>query len=244
MKCLWPCLALLSLACLLGPSAYGVEPKFVEVKTLALSRIFVTKKDWNVSAYEPKEDDTGYIAAKVCFWADPAQKETACEPIQSGYAYQSVSELAVVPVRESKSAVWGVLLAAHYTIPEGGSGSSTAVLIWTYDPSGDKFERKTFSIVSGIGEYRVLGAGPLAGYFVIAEGIWVGDEGHFGLHHFDIRVYKYGRLADESVDGYHFVLQYITSKRYESEEVRAIMPELDNIQRFLRVIYPKGYLIR
>jgi len=244
MKRLWPSLPLILLAYLLAVSAYGAEPKFVEVKTLALSRLFVTKRDWNISAYEPKEDPTGYIAAKVCFWADPEQKETACEPIQSGDAYQSVTELAVVPVRQSQPAVWGVMLVAHYTIPEGGSGSSTAVLIWTYDRSADKFEQKTFSTVSGIGEYQVLGAGPLAGHFVIAEGIWVGDEGHFGLHHFDIRVYKYGRLADESMDGYHFVLQYITLKRYESEEIRAIMPELDNIQRFLKVIYPKPDLIR
>lgn len=241
MKPLWLSLALLSLAGLLGTSAYGAEPAFVEVKTLALKEPFGTKKDWKVTAYQPAEHQTGDIAAKVCFWVDPAIRDYHCEPVLIFHGLQSVKELSVVPVKRAIPAIWGVLLVAYST---GVSiGPQTSVTIWTYDRFYDEFQFAGFTAVSEIGEYRILSEGPFAGYLIAADGL-PEKGGHSAPRHFKMEIEKYGQLENERIGGYRQVLGYITSKTYDPKEVEVITPELGNIQRFLGVVYPASDVIR
>jgi hypothetical protein len=239
-------LVLLCLVWLPGASVHGAAPKFVEVKTLMLKQSFGTTKDWKVTAYQPDEHQEVHLAenveSKVCFWVDPAGKESSCQSVSGTYGYQSVKQLTVVPLRKANPAVWGVLLDVKSS--GGGSGWRDSITIWTYESSEDEFKKAIGTEVSNIDEYRVFSEGPLAGFLVIASGLWVGDEGHFGPHYFSMEMLKNGRLGEGSAERYRYLLQYITSKKYESEEIRVITPELDNIQRFLGIIYPKGGPIR
>jgi len=241
MKPLWLSPALLSLAVLLGTSVYGAEPTFVEVKTLALKEPFGTKKDWKVTAYQPEEHQMGDIAAKVCFWVDPAQRDYHCESVLHFHGLQSVKKLTLVPVRRANPAVWGVLLVAYSN--RSADGSRTSVTIWTYDRFYDDFEFAGVTAVSEIGEYRILSEGPFAGYLIAAEGTRE-EAGHSGPRHFKMEIDKYGRVEGERTAGYRQVLGYVTSKTYDSKEVQVITPELGNIQCFLGVVYPESDVVR
>ena len=180
----------------------------------------------------------GDVPAQVCFSTTGTSGGscTVLERVGSGATlpYQT-AEVKIVTSNEGNSVV-----VVEATFSGGGSGLAREVSLWVYDAPGDSFQRAFRFELSELGSYQVVTSGPLTGYIMASDGIWlIGDEGHFDEHHFTIRLL--GRPWNGS---YREVLPYVATRKYDSETADAsvLNAEAPTIGRPLGLAYPPNGL--
>jgi hypothetical protein len=219
----------------------GEQGQYREAKTIPLKRAFQTNRDWNVSAYIPREPEheLGDVPVKICFWHDPEEREDTktekhCTPIisASGNPHQNLEDFSVVTLIQSSPPFLGVRSVARYAW--GGSGSLADVSIWSHNKTIDSFEKLISLGVGEIDDYKIMSSGPLAGSIITASGLWQSEEGHFGDHRFYIQVYRYGNYYKT----FHKVFGFTTMKKYPSDpNITVIEQELGTVTKLLKHIY-------
>jgi hypothetical protein len=225
----------------LASFSLGEEGQYLEAKTIPLKQAFQTKRDWNVSAYAPRGQggDLNDPPVKICFWHDPTKKEDGCRPVISSakhsdvmYPHQIFEDLSIVTLIQSNHPLLGVRSVARFSA--GGSGSLADVSIWSYDKATDHFSTLISLDVGEIGDYKIVGTGPLSGSIITASGLWQSEEGHFGDHRFYIQIYKYGNYYKT----FHKVLGFTTMKKYPTDpKITVIDQELGTVAKLLKHLY-------
>ena len=230
----------------------SAHPKYVEVGTLNLKEILGTKSDWRVTTYEVAGGEDarfGKDPAKFCFWRT-SPKTSTCRFTRRfesyGYAlsFQTIGAPSIAHLTTAAPDRASVMIGASSS--EGGSGVIDLASLWSYDPSVDDFAELFEFRHSELGESKIFDSGPMNGYLVTADFIRLSSEGetHFSEHRYSVAVWRYS-LAESH---YLQVLQYITDKKYGGREttgaIDVITPELPQIQRLLKVIYPNDNVVR
>jgi len=227
-----------SLATLFATSSSLPAEKYLAVKQLALKQPFHTKSDWNVTAYQATGPDAfeGDIPVKICFsrggHEDCTLITSRAEDGTLVFNHQTVSELTVVELTPKEN---GVLLNAQFS--GGGSGLLNQIAIWSYERTGDYFQRILTMSLTEQGSYQLIATGPLQGDAISADYVWDQGEAHFDGHRYAISVNHYIGSGPHGE-----ILRYVTRQKYGGENslggrVKVINAELPRINQLLRNLY-------
>jgi len=227
-----------SLTLLLSTSSASPASAYVAVKQIPLKQLFHTQSDWRVTAYQASGPDasTGDVPAKICFSRTGGTDDCTfitrrLDDDTLVYNHQTVNELRIVALTSKQD---GVLLSAQYS--GGGSGLLNQIAIWSYDRSGDYFERVLTLSLTDSGSYQLVNAGPLEGDAISADYVWEEGESHFGSHRYRMSVNRY---IGSGPHGH--ILQYVTRQKYpgadSSVDPEVIRHELPRISDLLRRLY-------
>ncbi len=231
-----------------SPFAAIAKDSYVEIKTLNLKQTFKTKRDWHLTAYqsqdEESKDSPAGTAAKISFWSDKNKKGKDSEVLLSAsefdpsvrYPHQTVSRVETISINPTAKGIW-----ISATFSGGGSGSLTRNELWLYDSKRDEFDKAITFNQTEQGEAKFVSSGPLAGCLVTADAHWGIDESHFEPHYFRMTVRKF----NQSSQSYDEILQYLTSKKYDSLDsgsIDVVSPELPQTLAKLKAVYgPKVF---
>jgi len=235
---IWFCLVV-SLTLLFSTSGALPVSKYVAVKQIPLKQLFHTKSDWRVTAYQATGPDasTGDVPAKICFARSGGRDDCTFitrrdEDDTLVFNHQTVNELRIVALTSKQN---GILLSAQFS--GGGSGLLNQIAIWSYERTGDYFQRILTLSLTEQGSYQLVATGPLQGDAISADYIWEDGESHFDAHRYAISVNHYTGSGPHG-----HILQYVTRRKYGGEDssgggVDVIKEELPRVNTLLRNLY-------
>lgn len=238
--------------CIAGAAVAGTPttPKGHVVEDFPLQAFFHASHAWRVKIYATSDKGSDYAAnpVYVCFIERGANQrlpphgrpspDTHCSTLGTGmHEMRSFTSARLQMLPGTKGGDARPSLVIHAGWSGGGSGFLQGVYVFNYIPNTDQFEQTFHSTIVDNGVQQFVGKGPLAGMFVTADQVYVGNEPNMAVPlHYEIDVYE------PAPRGYVRVLGMATRKRYPSfrsgdmlrDPIAKFTPE---ISRAIKTIY-------
>ncbi|HLY54927.1 MAG TPA: hypothetical protein VKS60_05185, partial [Stellaceae bacterium] len=210
-----------SFAMLFSSTGFAADRVYREAKRIDLTHEFATQSKWEAVFYTLEPEGGGDIgdipvAMKFCLVGGTRQqiasKQADCDKQNDGSPFKLyATSVSARVVNFSKQHVDWKGFVVDTDTSFGGSGSRIGTTVWSYNSKFDTFEDRFHEDHNNIGDSMFVEDGPLDGYYITTEFVWMDGNTHYAKHRHRVHVYKY-------IPNYNFteVLSYITEKMYPS----------------------------